>query len=141
MTKGYILPASPRQAAEVKTPLRNLYVGPKTGTFNGDRIAMGWDDGTHRYLVWCALDDDDRLTPDSILYKNSIAERGEPGHDDTRHVDATSQRWAPTIAVALGLVHKGAMMAAWRAEQRLEEERKRLELEAWERAQRIAEEG
>ena len=68
----------------------------KVSSLSPDRSrgAVVWDDGTDRFHVWVSIPGlvmeshygDRSKVP--ALYKNSIADRGEPGHHEVRHLNA-----------------------------------------------------
>lgn len=84
--------------------MTDIHVGP----IFGDRIAVGWNYGGHRFHFWA-----DRYTlelKDNKLYKNSIAAYGEEGWFRTRELKinaADNQRFVNT---ALKAVREGDMV-------------------------------
>jgi hypothetical protein len=69
-----------------------------TTTAHGSGIAVSWQTAIARFHIW--LTEDGVLLGDTI-YKNPLAERGQPGYFDTRRLKSTSASNAKIVALAL----------------------------------------
>lgn len=116
-----------------KPKIENIHVDSINSDAFSDKFAIGWTIGADRFHVWAVQQRRDRSRIlEGIVYKNSIAKHGEPGHYHTRQLDPETKTQAEILAEVLAVVDRDDLVEKARqaARNKLARNRRTAELAA-----------